>query len=42
MALLAANIVVQNPISRGLILRVHDVVETVQALTIWQSVNKFK
>ena len=38
MALLAA----QTLASQGLILRVHDVLETVQALTIWQSVNKLK
>lgn len=38
MAVLAA----QKVASQGLILRVHDVLETVQALTIWQSVNKFK
>ena len=38
MALLA----VQTLASQGLILRVHDVLETVQALTIWQSVNKLK
>jgi dihydropteroate synthase len=38
MALLAA----QKVASQGVILRVHDVLETVQALTIWQSVNKFK
>jgi dihydropteroate synthase len=38
MALLAA----QRVAAQGLILRVHDVLETVQALTIWQSVNKFK
>jgi dihydropteroate synthase len=44
MALLAAQTVAQteaqNINSQGLILRVHDVLETVQALTIWQSINK--
>jgi len=44
MALLAAQTVAkkaaQNSNSQGLILRVHDVLETVQALTIWQRVNK--
>jgi dihydropteroate synthase len=40
MALLAAQVAVQNINSQGLILRVHDVLETVQALTIWQRVNK--
>jgi dihydropteroate synthase len=43
MALLAAQkIAAQKVASQGVILRVHDVLETVQALTIWQSVNKFK
>ena len=44
MALLAAQTAtkkaIQNSNSQGLILRVHDVLETVQALSIWQSVNK--
>jgi dihydropteroate synthase len=44
MALLAAQTATkkatQNSNSQGLILRVHDVLETVQALSIWQSVNK--
>jgi dihydropteroate synthase len=40
MALLSAQVVAQNINSQGLILRVHDVLETVQALSIWQSVNK--
>ncbi len=35
-----AKTAAQNINSQGLILRVHDVLETVQALTIWQSVNK--
>ncbi len=42
MALMAAQTASQNTYSQGLILRVHDVLETVQALTVWQSVNKFK
>ena len=42
MALMAAQTASQNSNSQGLILRVHDVLETVQALTVWQSVNKFK
>ena len=43
MAVIAAQKVAdQKTASQGLILRVHDVLETVQALTIWQSVNKFK
>jgi dihydropteroate synthase len=43
MALLAAQkIAAQKVASQGVILRVHDVLETVQALIIWQSVNKFK
>ena len=42
MALLASQIADPDITGRGLILRVHDVLETVQALTIWQSVNKFK
>ena len=43
MAVLAAQkVAAQKTASQGLILRVHDVLETVQALTIWQSVNKFK
>ena len=41
MALLAAQkVAAQNSKPQGLILRVHDVLETVQALTIWQRVNK--
>jgi dihydropteroate synthase len=42
MALLAAQISAQTVASQGLILRVHDVLETVQALKVWQTVNKFK
>ena len=42
MALMAAQTASQNSNSQGLILRVHDVLETVQALTVWQSVSKFK
>ena len=40
MALLSAQMAAQNINSQGLILRVHDVLETVQALTIWRRVNK--
>ena len=46
MAVLAAQLLAQNALQnttgQGLILRVHDVLETVQALTLWQNVNKFK
>lgn len=42
MALIAAQTAAQNDIQQGLILRVHDVLETVQALTTWQTVNQFK
>ena len=45
MALLMAQSVVrrqdQSEINSGLILRVHDVLETVQALTIWRKINEF-
>jgi len=45
MALLMAQSVasrqVQSEIASGLILRVHDVLETVQTLTIWRKTNEF-
>lgn len=46
MALLAAQSLAEtaakNASQQGLILRVHDVLETVQAIKVWQTVNKCK